>query len=135
MGGKHPVVTLAPVAGRFAICRLDANAAIPEWALAAEFVAITRTPAELSIVCTSSAVPRGTVCVSGWRCLGVEGPLDFSLTGVLASLVGPLAQANISVFALSTYDTDYLLLREEPFIRACALLVAAGHNIRWPDSG
>jgi hypothetical protein len=123
-------LALALLAERFAICRLSAETAIPAWALSGPLTSITRTPDELSVVCAESSVPAGVVIVSaGWRCLRVTGPLDFALTGVLAALAGPLAEEGISIFALSTYDTDYLLVREQETARAVGALIRAGHTV------
>jgi len=116
----------------FAVARLEARAPIPAWA--SEFFAVTRTADELSIVCASQSVPADVVAERGFRMLMVEGPLDFSLTGVMASIAGPLAAAGVSMFAISTYDTDYVLVREERFADAVAALreadwdVAVGHS-------
>ena len=112
----------------FAICRLAPGAAVPEWATG-EIMSITRTPAELSIVCSQDAVPENAKCELGWRCLQVVGPLDFSLVGLIASLTGALAAANISVFVLSTYDTDYLLVKRADVRAAVESLNAAGHAV------
>ncbi len=106
--------------GDFAIVKLDAADPIPEWA-AGEFVSITRTRDELSIVCES---PGGE-----WRCLKVEGPLDFSLVGILASLAEPLAKAGVPIFAISTFDTDYILVKADNLERAIRALRSAGHTI------
>lgn len=114
-----------------AICRLAPDAAIPGWLPRAGFLSLTRTPDELSIVCRESAVPAGvTGPVSrGWRALKVEGPLDFSLTGVMASLAAPLAEAEISLFAIATYDTDYVLVSAVNLPLALDVLRAAGHEV------
>jgi hypothetical protein len=114
----------------FSICRLERNATIPEWALTGEFSSITRTAQELSIVCPQGQVPSGIQKQDGWRALRVEGPLDFSLTGVLASLTEPLAKEGISIFAVSTYDTDYLLVKEEQLNKAIQTLQEEGFEIR-----
>lgn len=92
-------------------------------------LSVTRTPSELSIVCAAGRVPAGVTAVRDWRALVVAGPLDFSEIGVLASLTGPLAGVGVSVFALSTYDTDYLLVREAALEEAVAALHEAGHAI------
>ena len=92
-------------------------------------MAIVRTAEELSIVCAEQAVPAGVTCQRGWRGLKVAGPLDFALTGVLASLAGPLAEAGVSIFAISTYDTDYLFVREEQLGTAIDALRRAGFAI------
>ncbi len=114
----------------FAICRLDKDVQIPDWAISGSLLSITRTAKELSIVCPQENVPEGITCEKGWRCLQVQGPLDFSLTGILVSILTPLAQAGISVFAISTYDTDYVMIQEENLERAVLLLSQAGHQVR-----
>ncbi len=113
----------------YAICRLDAEAAVPGWGMQGTFWSITRTPEELSVVCPECRVPSGVKKEGGWRILMVEGPLDLSSTGVLASLVGPLAREGISVFALSTYDTDYLMVNREQLERTIETLVEEGHGV------
>jgi enamine deaminase RidA (YjgF/YER057c/UK114 family) len=107
-----------------AVCRLPASARVPSWALELHeaFTSITRTPDELSIVCPEEAVPPDVRVQAGWRALKVPGPIPFETTGVLASLAAPLAAAGISIFALSTYDTDYVLVREGDLERALAAL-------------
>ncbi len=122
-------LTLVPVEGDFAICRLHRDAPLPAWAFGGGFVSITRTDDELSVVCRQGAVPGGVRCERDWRCLRVAGTLDLSLVGVLASLVVPLADAGISVFAASTFDTDYLLVKEMDAIRAGEVLRCHGHVI------
>jgi len=120
---------LSLLAGRYAICRLNRDAPIPDWARPDDFLSITRTADELSIVCSEAGIPEGVKCDRGWRCLKVAGPLDLSLTGVLASLANPLAEARINVFAVSTFDTDYLLVKEENLSRAIEVLNRFGHRI------
>lgn len=107
----------------FAICRLEKTARIPEWALrGSQFSSITASSEEISIVCDESVVPPDVKSVKGWRAFKVEGELDLSMTGVVASLTAPLAEAGISVFTLSTYDTDYLLVKTEKFEDAVKVL-------------
>lgn len=113
---------------RFAIARLEPDDAVPSWVRGA-FTAVTRTPHELSIVCADDAVPEGMRVERGWRAMMVEGPIPFEVTGVAAALIAPLAAAKISVFLTATFDTDYLLLKEEVFARAVELLRAAGHDV------
>ena len=125
-----PGLTLTIIPGRFAVCRLDAQEAVPGWALDGDFFAVTRTAEELSIVCRETDVPEGEMSETGWVCLKVEGPLDFSLTGVMAALAGPLADAGISLFAVSTYDTDYLLVKTLALDGAVVALTKAGHTVR-----
>ncbi len=123
-------LTLDLLAFSFAIARLDPQAAIPAWAQAGALASVTRTPTELSVVCQSEQVPDTVHAQRGYRCLRVLGPLEFSAIGVLASLAAPLAGAGISIFALSTYDTDYLLLQERELDAALACLAQAGHQVR-----
>src|SRR6185312_8147250 len=92
-------------------------------------LSITRTPKELSIVCAQGLVPDGVRSESDWRCLMIQGPLDFSLTGVLSALLAPLADAGVGIFALSTFDTDYLLVCAAQLDLAVETLSAAGHLV------
>ena len=112
-----------------AVCRLGPGESVPSWALSSSFYSISKTSDELSIVCDENLVPQNLKCEKGWACLKVVGPLDFSLTGILASLAQPLAQAEISIFAISTFDTDYLLVKRENLNRAIKLLKSEGHDV------
>jgi hypothetical protein len=120
--------TLAVVDGLFAVCRLDPDALAPSWA-SQGMVTLTRTPHETSIVCPQQAVPPGIACEREWACLEVRGPLPFSLTGVLSSLLDPLTGAGISVFVISTYATDYIFVKNELLPRAINALRTAGHMV------
>jgi hypothetical protein len=122
-------LTLEPVAGTFAVCRLGAKEPLPAWLAPGPFVSITRTDAELSVVCPEGAVPPDVQAEKGWRCLRVRGPLGFGMTGILASLAAPLAGSGVSIFVLSTYDTDYLLVPERDIGRARDVLERAGHVV------
>jgi hypothetical protein len=126
---ERHALTLELVAGRYAVCRLGASDAVPAWAEGGPFVSVTRTDAELSIVCPEEAVPPRTSAERGWRCLRVVGPLGFGMTGVLASLAGPLASSGVSIFVVSTYDTDYLMVQERDLERAADALARAGHTV------
>jgi len=126
----HTPLALTLLPGDFAICRLAADAGIPAWAAQGEFFSITRTPDELSVVVSEAHLPEGTRRDSGWRCFRVEGPMPLSSVGVLASLAAPLARTSVSLFAVSTYDTDYLLVKEEAVGRAQQALDRAGHTVR-----
>jgi GNAT superfamily N-acetyltransferase len=121
------------VPGRFAVCRLDARAPIPIWAAGDGFFSITRTADELCIVCRESDVPDGVQCERGWRCLRVAGTIPFTAVGVLASLTVPLAEARVGVFALSTFDTDYLLVKEVDLPAAIVALGRRGHTVNSAD--
>jgi len=118
--------------GTLSICRLPASDRVPSWALELHegFVSITRTPDELSIVCPEEAVPPDTTVEEGFRALVLPGPIPFTETGVLAGLATPLAAAGISIFAVSTYDTDYVLVRETELERALTALGAGGARRR-----
>ncbi len=120
-------LTLLP--DRFAISRLAADAPIPGWATQGAFFSVTRTRDELSVVCELARVPVGVQCQSGWRVLKVHGPFVLSEIGVLSALAAPLAAAKISLFAISTFDTDYLLVASETLLAAIAALERAGHAI------
>ena len=125
-------MNLAVLDGQFAVCRLDVHAKIPGWARGGGFVSFTRTADEFSVVCLQENVPPGVVMEAGWRLIKVAEKLDFAETGILASLAGPLALAGISIFALSTYETDYILVKEADLEDALSLLGSAGHNV-LPD--
>src|SRR5262245_26247760 len=114
----------------YAICRLGPDAPVPIWATHARFLSVTRTESELSIVCEEQPVPAAVHAERNRRLMRVEGTLAFTLTGVLASLAAPLATAEISIFAVSTYDTDYLLVSNENLQEATEVLEAAGHVVR-----
>ena len=110
------------------IARLDATDPTPAWA-EGKLSSVTRAAEELSIVCAAAAIPADVQAARGWRCLRVAGRLDFSLTGVLAAIAGPLAAAHVSIFAVSTYDTDYVLVPGESLRAAMEALSASGHEV------
>ena len=112
----------------YAVCQLPPDTDFPSWVRGGELLSLTRTADELSIVCLSSLVPADVKAEYGWRAIKVLGSLDFSLVGVLASLAGELTQANVSIFALSTYDTDYILVKANMIDRAIITLRKAGHE-------
>ncbi|MCC6364238.1 MAG: ACT domain-containing protein [Bryobacterales bacterium] len=103
--------------------------ALPAWATGGPFLSVTRTADELSVVCSQSAAPPAVTHDPGWRALRVAGPLDLSLIGVLLSIAQPLADAGISLFAVSTFDTDYVLIKEASLPQAVAALTAEGHTV------
>jgi hypothetical protein len=115
---------------RLAICRLPPDAPLPDLPIRAEFWSATRTEEELSVVLSERTVQSGWKVERGWRCLKALGPLDLSLTGVLASLATTLAEAGVPIFAISTYDTDYILVKEENLEKARLALQASGHNVK-----
>ena len=111
------------------ICRLPPGVAIPEWAQTGIFVAITRTSEELSIICPSPSVPAGVPSNGGWRAVKVQGPWTFSEVGVLRAVVDPLTDAGISLLAVCTFDTDYVLVRQAELTAALQALKGAGHHV------
>jgi hypothetical protein len=111
--------------GLYCICRFSLDDPLPPWTASAAFCSVTRTLDELSIVCDQDAVPPQIQAARGWRLLRVQGRLDFNLVGVLAGLTTTLANANVSVFAVSTHETDYLLVQDEEVDRGVAALRAA----------
>jgi len=121
--------TLQVIDESFSIHRLAPGAQIPEAVLACTFHWIGRTDEETSIVCPSSLTVTGARTESGWSCIKVIGPIDFAVTGLLAELSRLLAEAEISVFALSTFDTDYLLVPSSRVDKAMAVLVRAGFRV------
>jgi len=124
--GKRKL-TLLP--DTYAVCRLDKNAPLPDWATRGPLSSVTRTVEELSVLCPDAYVPADVMKESGWKVLMVEGPLEFSLTGILASLTSPLARKAISIFALSTYDTDYVLVKGNQLEEAVQVLRTEGYNV------
>lgn len=126
-GGRRLSLGLLPY--RLAVCRLGPEEPLPPWALSGAFSSLTRTPEELSIVCEETLVPEGTCAERGWRALQVKGQFAFSETGILASLAGPLSLAGIACFAISTFDTDYILLADRVVESAIGVLRRAGHEV------
>jgi uncharacterized protein len=123
-------LTLSVMPGLYAVCRFDPGESIPAWAWQGDFVTVSRTPEELSVLCAEGGVPEDVQAERGWRCLKLAGPFDFALTGVLASVLGPLAEARISILAVSTFDTDYVLVRADRLEQALHALREAGHTVR-----
>jgi hypothetical protein len=118
-----------------AVCRLAPDALVPASALKSKFLCVTRTFDELSVVCSEDHlpdppddVPDWALAERGWVALKLEGPFPFSMTGVLASFIQPLAEARIPIFAIATFDTDYVLIKRENVKQALVALIAAGHE-------
>ncbi len=131
---KQNKLTLSILEGRFCILRLEKNSEMPAWIYESNFFSVTRTQEELSIVCRESSIPENIPAdikaEKGWICLKIEGPLDFGLTGILAGISRILAGNGISIFAISTYDTDYILVREINRENAVKALSTEGYEIR-----
>jgi hypothetical protein len=129
----HHNLKFRVLAERLAVCRLASDARVPAWALDGAFFCLVRTHEELSIVCTEEVCTEdrmagGLSLERGWRALKLEGPFPFSMTGVLASFAQPLAEAKIPIFAISTFDTDYVLVKCGNLEQAVVALAAAGHE-------
>jgi len=124
-----PILSLEILSDELAICRLPVDSAVPNWAWTGELTSITCTDDELSLVCAADSVPADVRHTSDWRALKIRGPLDFSLVGILAGLAGVLAAAEISIFAISTYDTDFILVRGNQLESAVDALHAAGYEL------
>jgi hypothetical protein len=123
-------LSLTVLAAPLALCRFAPADAIPEWtATARTFLTISRTPTELSIVADEVAIPKPVSAQRGYRAVRVEGPLPLTLIGIFASLASPLAAANVAIFPIATYDTDYILIHEDVLSRAVAVLEGAGHRV------
>jgi uncharacterized protein len=124
-----PQLRLQKLPETYMVCKLASDAAVPSWAMVGTLNSITKTTEELSIVCQDQVIPKEISCERGWVVLKVAGPLDFALTGILAAITEPLAKAQISIFAISTFDTDYVLVKEETLAHTIDSLTAAGHTI------
>jgi uncharacterized protein len=123
------MIAIEILPGEYAIARLDAADSIPLWATG-QFVFTARTADELSVICAAANVPVAVAREAGWRILKLAGPFAFTQTGVLASVLTPLAAAKVSILAVSTFDTDYVLVKNEALMTAHAALEHAGHAIR-----
>ncbi len=131
IGARDRSLSLSVLGEKLAVCRLDPPAQeIPAWAAGAPFFSVTRTSDELSIVCPEERVPPGVTCERGWRALKFDGPFEFGLVGVLASVAVPLAQCEVSILAIATYDTDYVLVQESQLDLATQVLREWGHEVR-----
>jgi hypothetical protein len=123
-------IHLDALAIRLAVCRLDPRSEVPSWVnRSTVFTSVTRTADELSVVCPYDDAPAGIPIEGPWRAFRVKGPIVMTLIGVIAALANPLADAGISIFAISTYDTDYVLVHEPDFDAAVGALTRAGHVV------
>lgn len=111
------------------VCRLNTDEEIPSWGIKGEFFSVTKTSDELSIVCEEQNIPQHILCERGWRALKVEGPLDFSLVGILSKISNVLAGAGVSIFAVSTYDTDYILVKNKDIDKAVEALIENEYEV------
>lgn len=122
-------LTFRQMPGLFVVCRLGPDADIPAWVPGGSLVSISRTQDELSIVCPQPSPLPPEKCEPGWACLKLEGPFPFSMTGVLSSFLAPLAERKIPIFAVSTFDTDYVLIKHQNLVDAVGALESAGHTL------
>jgi uncharacterized protein len=133
-----PALTLTLLSELFAVCQSSRDAAVPAWAVRSAFFSITRAADELSIVCHESAVPVDLPAAPaikierGWRAFKFEGPFEFNLTGILLAVAKPLADAGVGIFAISTFDTDYVLVKQAQLQPAITALVRADHIVHEP---
>jgi hypothetical protein len=127
---QRPRLPLELLADTLAICRLDAGAPLPRWADGpSAFLTVSRTAEELSITAVQRMVPADARCERDYRAFRVRGPLPLDLIGILAAIADPLAEAGLSIFAISTYDTDYVLVKSRDLPTALEALERAGHRI------
>jgi len=115
--------------GTFAICRLDKNHPLPDWAVGGEFWSVSRTPDELSVVCPQESVPPGVDQNAGWKCLKVDSPFEFDLSGMISDMAAPLARTGTDLFVVSTQDSDYLMVRGRDLQWATDELARAGFSL------
>jgi len=122
-------LTLKTIPGAFAVCRFPTATEVPHWFHPGGFASVSWSDEELSIVCDESQVPEDVQCERGWHCLMLQGPFAFELTGVLLKVLQPLAAAKIGIFAVSTFDTDYVLVKDHAFEQAKRVLVQSGLTV------
>jgi hypothetical protein len=122
-----PALSVLP--GEYAVCQLSPAAPLPDWATSGELFSVTRSPDELSVVCAARQVPTGVRHTPGWAAFKLHGPFDFALTGILAGVLNPLHAADVGIFALSTYDTDYVLVQAAQLAQAVEVLRDAGYTV------
>ncbi|MGE5627585.1 MAG: ACT domain-containing protein [Solirubrobacterales bacterium] len=126
---KESILSMRLLKDKYGVCRLERTEFIPDWVVDSEFLSITKTLDELSIVCIETCIPMDIKCEKDWRILKVEGPLDFSLVGILSKISTIMAQNRISIFAVSTFDTDYILIKNKDIDDAVKALEDNKYNI------
>jgi hypothetical protein len=122
-------MTLKVFENLYAVCRFPIDTAVPSWTESGEFVSVTRTPDEISVVCEQSSVPGVVDAERDWRLLRIEGQIEFSKTGIISTIVQPLATAGISVFTIATFNTDYVLVKEAKLQAAVLVLKSVGFHV------
>jgi hypothetical protein len=128
-------LSLKIIPGRMAVCRFEPTAPLPDSIAKADFYSLTRTAAELTLVCPEDDLAPGTTSEAGGRCFKVQGLLDFSEIGIIFSLTRPLAKNGVSVFVISTFETDYFMVKEKDLAKAIDALSAEGHQVDSEDRG
>ncbi|MBO4208027.1 ACT domain-containing protein [Micromonospora echinofusca] len=127
------MLDIALLPDEYAVCRIPSGTPVPTGLLSdlsgTEVASLAASPDGLSLICPAGRVPEGATVETPWRCLRVVGPLDLALTGVLASLVTPLAEARVEILAFSTYDTDYVLVPTVRLAEAIGTLTNVGHRV------
>lgn len=122
-------LTLKLLKEKYGVCRLSAEESIPKWGKNSPFYSITKTVDELSIVCSQDCIPKDIKCEKDWRVLKIQGTLDFSLIGVISSISTILAHEKISIFAISTFDTDYILVKDKDIDKTIVALTNKNYEI------
>ncbi len=124
----HRQLNLSLLKDKYAVCSLPATAPIPDWALKESLVSITRTEDELTIVCRQDLIPTQYKRDLNWRCFRIDGSFDLNQTGVISSISSPLTGAGISIYVISTYNTDYFLVQEDKLNQTISILSHSGHS-------
>jgi uncharacterized protein len=123
-------LTLHLLPGNFVICRLSPSSSLPSWAFTGPFISITKTNDELSIITLDHVhLPNDIQCERHWRCFKLQGPFPFDVTGVLCSILNPLGNADIAILAVSTFDTDYVMIKDKHVLLAVDVLKQNGHVV------
>ena len=127
---KQRQFQLSLLKDKYGICTLPNTAPIPDWALTQSLASITRTEKELTIVCRLEILPSQYQSDLNWRCFKIDGSFDLNQIGVISSISSPLADAGISIYVISTYDTDYFLIQEQNLEKTISVLSNSGHYIK-----
>jgi len=123
-------LTLTVLPGEYAVAQLSAGSTVPAWAMRGDLWCVMNAPDELSVVCPAEGVPDGVRVQRGWQALMLTGPFEFTLTGILASVLNPLRVAGVGIFALSTFNTDYVLVAASDLGLSVAALREVGHTVQ-----
>lgn len=126
---KEQVLTMVLLSKTYSVCRLAPESTIPDWPLKGDFYSVSKTRDELSVVCEDDLVPAKVTCEKAWKVLKIQGPLDFALVGILSKISQVLADVSVSIFAISTFDTDYILVKEKDLDQAVSALREASYEI------